>query len=74
MSFEPMAKYKFYRLNVIFRFTPIFYNMYMDGSMVVRIKHESKTKYYKQRRHNYNFVCILCNISLTQYLKFFTQD
>ena len=37
-------------------------------------EHESKTKYYKQRRHNYNFVCILCNISLTQYLKFFTQD
>ena len=56
-----MVKYKFYRLNVIFRFTPIFYNMYMDGSVVVRIEHKSKTKYYKQCRHNSNIICILCN-------------
>ena len=61
MSFEPMVKYKFYRLNVIFRFTPIFYNMYMNGSVVVRIEHKSKTKYYKQCRHNSNIICILCN-------------
>ena len=41
MSFEPMVKYKFYRLNVIFSFTPIFYNMYMNGSVVVRIEHKN---------------------------------
>ena len=61
MSFEPMVKYKFHGFNIIFRFTPIFYNMYMNGSVVVRIEHKSKTKYYKQCRHNSNIICILWN-------------
>ena len=46
---------------VITFFTHIFYNMYMNGSVVVRIEHKSKTKYYKQCRHNSNIICILWN-------------
>ena len=30
-----MVKYKFHGFNVIFCFIPIFYNMYMDGSVVI---------------------------------------
>ena len=40
-----MIKYKFHRFNVIFGFTPIFYNIYMDGGVVNGIEHKSKTKY-----------------------------
>ena len=43
MLLEAMIVDLFYRIHIIFRLTTIFYNMYMNRLMVIRIKHKPES-------------------------------
>ena len=56
MLLEAMIVDLFYRIHIIFRLTTIFYNMYMNRLMVIRIKHKPESKKYEYRWHIISFL------------------
>ena len=55
MFFETMIVYLLDGIYIVFGFIPIFDDMYMDGSVIIRVEHEAETEKYKYRWHIFFF-------------------